>query len=347
MSKIRELSIKSTMNRPMIVALVALTIGVAAALGCTRPDPTIANKAAIERTIGEQQFKLEGNTITQLTLDEDNVATYGVVSDSHGETEKARLVAQRFKERGVDGILVPGDIALNEQLRYGRQDSKDDKAEIVDILSVLAETRLPIYVIPGNHERKPVYEAALAEVTAKHDNVFDMTVYRRVNGDDADIISLPGYYTCKIPGFQFVPDDGYCIDDGQIKDLANLTKGLDGPVILLTHGAPKTPDGKVGPDTVINREGNGVENVGSELLGKIMQANNIKFAAVGNIDEASGLAARFDGESVMPEEYATQFTANFGSLEAFRHLNGSDFNGMVGVLTIKGNNAKYEMLVLN
>jgi len=30
----------------------------------------------------------------------------------------------------------------------------------------------------------------------------------------------------------------------------------------------------------------------------------------------------------------------------WKHINGTTYNGMAGILTVKGNQAKYEMLVL-
>ncbi|MBI4159521.1 hypothetical protein HY500_04680 [Candidatus Woesearchaeota archaeon] len=41
---------------------------------------------------------------------------------------------------------------------------------------------------------------------------------------------------------------------------------------------------------------------------------------------------------------AKQFSANFGGLEAWKHLDGKTYSGMVGVLTVKGDQAKFEML---
>ncbi|MBI2110731.1 hypothetical protein HYT51_03040, partial [Candidatus Woesearchaeota archaeon] len=100
-------------------------------------------------------------------------------------------------------------------------------------------------------------------------------------------------------------------------------------------------DGKVGPATVYS--GN---DVGDATTTEMMRTNNIPFAVVGNIHEAGGLAATYDGKLVEPGEWAKQFTANFGGLERWKHLSGETYNGMAGILTVKGDQAKFDMIYL-
>ncbi|PIN73763.1 hypothetical protein COV20_06100 [Candidatus Woesearchaeota archaeon CG10_big_fil_rev_8_21_14_0_10_45_16] len=305
-------------------------------------ESKVKQTTPITRTINGEEYRFEGNKVSQLSSDEDNQARYGVISDAHGEVEKARAFAQKFKEMGVDGIILPGDMPSNETLRYGRRDSNPDKNEIKQVLEAVAETGLPVWVIPGNHERKSDYESALAEVTAKYENVIDMTQFRIYDGDDADFVSLPGYQTFRIPGRQFIPDDGYWAKQDFIRATGKLREGLDDSVVLIAHGAGKTEtDRKAGPATVYS--GN---DVGDATTTEMMKANNIAFAVVGNIHEAGGFAATHDGKSIKPGEWATQFTANFGGLERWKHLDGQTYNGMAGVLTVKGDQAKFDMMYL-
>ncbi|RMG82928.1 MAG: metallophosphoesterase [Bacteroidetes bacterium] len=315
------------------------------AVGCKdnkNLESKVKETTPIVRTINGEEYRFEGNKVSQLSSDEDNEARYGVISDAHGEVEKARAFAQKFKELGVDGIILPGDLSNNETLRYGQRDSKPDKEEIKEVLGAVAETGLPVFVIPGNHERKPDYESALAEVTAKYDNVIDMTQFRVFDGDDADFVSLPGYQTFRIPGRQFIPDDGYWTKPDFIKKTGKLREGLDDVVVLITHGAGKTKtDGKLGPATIYSGK-----DVGDKKTTEMMQQNNIPFAIVGHIHEAGGIATTYDGRLIKQGEWAEQFTANFGTLERWRHLNGQTYNGMAGVLTVKGNQAKFNMMYL-
>ena len=320
---------------------IALVTALALQPACTQSEDLEA-KVAVTRKINGRDFKFEGNRVTELSSDEDNQASYGVISDAHGEAEKARIFAKQFKEKGVDGIILTGDIPKNEKLRYGRKDSKSDQKEIQEVLEAVAETGLPIFVIPGNHERKPDYEAALAAVRAKYQNVIDMTRFRVYNGDDVDFVSLPGHQTRSIPGRQFIPDDGYWANPEIVQATGKLRAGLEDPVVLIAHCAGKTNmNGKAGPATLYDGK-----DVGDATTTEMMRKNNIEFAAVGHIHEAGGLAATHEGKPVQPGEWAKQFTANFGTLERWKHLNGETYNGMAGILTVKGSEAKFDMLVL-
>ncbi len=325
----------------LVVGLIGtLVAGVA---GCKKETPdleaVVEHVAPFERTINGHQYKFEGNRVTEVTSDEDNQATYGVISDAHGETGKAKFVAEEFKKRDVDGIILTGDLPSNEGLRYGRTDSKVDKVEIKEVLEAVAQTGLPIFVIPGNHEQKPDYEQALAEVTAKYSNVIDMTKFRVFNGDDADFVSLPGYQTFKIPGRQFIPDNGYWAKPDFIKSTGSLRQGLDDAVVLVTHGCGKTAS--PGPATIYNGR-----DVGDKNTTEIMKENNIPFAVCGHIHEAGGLAATYDGTLVDPNEWAKQFSVNVGGLEPWRNVDGTTYNGMAGILTVKGDQAKFDILSL-
>ncbi|MBI4454105.1 metallophosphoesterase family protein [Candidatus Woesearchaeota archaeon] len=332
--------------------LGALVMGIA---GCKQESPetesTIKEKesaniesiveqaAPFERLINGHQYKFVGNKVIEMSSDEDNQARYGIISDAHGEIEKTISFAQKFKEMEVDGILCLGDMASNESLRYGRKDLKDDKEEIRNVLEALAQTGLPIFTIVGNHESKPDYEAAIAEVSVKYPNVIDMTKFRIYDGDDVDFVSLPGYQTFKIPGKQFIPDNGYWAKPEFIQSTGKLRKGLDDMVILVTHGCGKT--GSPGPATIYDGR-----DVGNKTTTEMMRENNIPFAVCGHIHEAGGLAATYDGKIVKPNEFVKQFSANFGGLESWKNLDGNTYNGMAGVLTVKNDEAKFEMLYL-
>ncbi|MBI2668942.1 metallophosphoesterase [Candidatus Woesearchaeota archaeon] len=224
-----------------------------------------------------------------------------------------------------------------EGLRYGRTDSRADKSEIKDVLEAVAQMGLPIFVIPGNHEQKPDYTTALAEVTAKYDNVIDMVKFRVFNGDDVDFVSLPGYQAFKIPGRQFIPDNGYWAKPELIQSTGKLRNGLDDAVVLIAHGCGKTAS--PGPATIY-----GGRDVGDGNTTKMMRENNIPFAVCGHIHEAGGLAATYDGKLVKQGEWAKQFSANFGGLEDWKHLDGKTYSGMAGILSVKGDEAKFEML---
>ena len=323
-----------------LLSLALIGAIAAGSVGCSKENlETKLNQTPVVKTINGKDYRFDGNKVKEDDCKAPTEVSYGVISDAHGEVEKARYFAQEFKRRGVSGIMIPGDIPLNEQLRYGQRDSRDDKTEIKEVLEAVAETGLPIFVIPGNHERKQDYSSAISELSQKFQNVIDMTSYRVFDGCDADFVSLPGYQTFKAPGRQFISNDGYWAKPENVNQLKDLRRGLDNAVVLITHGAGKT--GVPGPATLYNGE-----DVGDELTRQVQREANIPFGVVGHIHEAGGIAATFDGTLVKPNEWAKQFTANFGSLERWRNLNGETYNGMAGILTIKGDQSKYETLVL-
>ena len=311
-------------------------------MSCTKQESleSKVDTTSVLKTINEKEYRFENNRVTELTADLDTIATYGVLSDIHGEVHKAQVMAQEFKKRGVDGIIITGDISLNEPLRTGAVDTRDDENEIKEVLEVVATTGVPIYVIPGNHEMKEAYQEAVKAVSLLYTNIIDMTRYRIIDGDDADLLSLPGYQTKTIPGHQFIPDDGYFAFPKEIEKLASLRQGLDNSVILITHGCGKT-NAVWGPATTYNGR-----DVGDVLTTQVMAQNNISFAVCGHIHEAGGRAATFEGKEIQSGEWALQFSANFGTLERWTYLHGETYDSMAGILTVNGTKAKYEIVVL-
>ncbi|HII15164.1 MAG TPA: hypothetical protein HA362_02530 [Nanoarchaeota archaeon] len=271
--------------------------------------------------IGGEEYRFEANRVTELGSDADTKASYGVISDIHGNAEKAGQFAQKFREMGVDGIISPGDLGEN-------------KAQIKAVLEALAETGLPVFVIPGNHEKRQDYESAVEESTREHSNIIDMARYRIFDGDDADFVSLPGYQVQR-----FVHPGGYFASPEMIEETGRLRHGLDDAIVLITHGAGRT-NGTPGPATL----GNG-RDVGDANTARMMMGSNIQFAVCGHIHEAGGIAATFEGQNIEPGELAEQFTANFGTLKQWENLNGETYNGTAGILDIEANRAKYEFMV--
>lgn len=303
------------------------TIGLAALVaiaGCGRGETQKADTHAPPFVVvmvgGEYEF--EGDKVTEITSDADNEAAYAVISDIHGNAEKAGYFADKLKEMGIDGIITPGDIGENHD-------------EIRSVLEALAETGLPVFAIPGDNEARQDYKTGLREASKGHANIIDMTRYRRFNGDDADFVSLPGYQIK-----EFVHTGGFWASPEYIQETGRLRQGLDDAVVLITHGAGYT-GANPGPATLENGA-----DIGDMLTARMMVENDIPFAVCGNAHEAGGIAATFEGRNIQPGEWAAQFTANFGTLKQWKLLNGETINGMAGVLYIRGDEAKYEIVIM-
>lgn len=302
-------------------AIVLAALAVIA--GCGKPaEKTEEQKSPFNAVMVGGEYYFEGNRVTETTSDEDNMASYGIMPDIHGEIEKAGLFAKKFAGMGVDGIISPGDLG-------------ETKAEIVSALEALAETGLPVFVIPGNHETRQNYESGVKEAAKEHANIIDMARYRIFDGDDVDFVSLPGYQVQR-----FVHQGGYFASPEFIRQAGELRQGLDDAVVLITHGAGYT-GANPGPATLYNGA-----DVGDRETARMMTENNISFAVCGHIHEAGGIAATFEGGNVNQGEWAGQFTANFGTLKEWKLLNGETINGMAGILYIRGNEAKYEIMAL-
>lgn len=313
------------------LAIAIIGFGAYAFYDATHPD--------VHHNLDSSAIRVDEDRLTQIDYDDDSSVTFGVVSDIHGEVDRARLVGAMLAERGASYILVPGDIANNEELRSGTIDTHNDEDEIVASLEALAETRLPILVIPGNHERREDWEAALERVTPDYPNVLDMARYRVFDGDDVDVVSLPGYQVLTSGNQRFIPDDGFYASQGMTQRTGRFAQGLDDPIFLLTHGAGRT--GSPGPATIYSGE-----DVGDNATTKMMYQAGIRFAIVGHIHEAAGLATTLDGRPVPEGEFVDEFVLNVGTLMDWRHIDGRYMNGSAALVTVEGNQAKYDMIFL-
>lgn len=291
-------------------------------------------------TAGSHAYTIKETHARMIGKDENTHARYGVISDIHGETEKARAMGKLFKKRGVDAIIVLGDTPLNEPLRYGRPDGQPDEQEIYNAFSALTGTGpfdLPLFVIPGNHELKKDYETVFARL--RHYPIIDMAAVRVIDGDDADVVSLPGYQTRATDTHTFVPDGGYWADPSLIRETARLKTGLDDAVLLVTHGPPKTTT--PGPGTL--KEG---IDAGDEETRNMMRSADISFVVSGHIHEAGGIGVALNGTRVPEKTWSDSLILNVGSIEPWTLLDGRKHNGMGAVVTIDSSRAMYELVYL-
>lgn len=327
----------NTITKKILVGLVS-SLFLLGMTGCKEKPTDILYSKEYTLTINHQQYQFSNETVTQLTHDDDHEARYGVISDIHGEVERITPFVEKLKKRNIEAILVPGDLVKNEELRYGRTDQQNDEQELEAVLTELGKSNLPVFVIPGNHETRDEWKTVMEKIRVDYPNIIDMNQYRRFDGDDADIVSLPGYQIQEVPGRKFIPDNGFWASSAMIDGLAMERQGLDDTMILLTHGPPATGLNP-GPGTISTGE-----DVGEKYTATAMKQDNISFAIVGHIHEAGGYAATLDGKMIREEEWSNGFVANFGTLETWKNNNGMTYNGRVGILTINGTNAKYEMI---
>jgi len=316
--------------------IVALTLGFS---GCGKKEENLEKKVTnvtpIVRTINGVDYQINGNKLTQMTEDEDNIARFGVIADPHGFYENVEAFSKHFEQRGVDGIILLGDYA--QHFREKPNPKLSDYDEIVMCLENAAKTGLPIYVIPGNHEMKKDYKRAMKRLSKKYKNIFDLSEIRIVDGDDFDFVSNPF-------GTDFTyPNESFRATPEQIRKIGEYIKLLqtdDDPEILLTHQPPRCR-GRYGIDVVYS--GN---HVGDKTLNEIMRKSGIKFSLSGHIHEAGGRGVTSEGKLVKQNTFSDDLRFNPGSACPWKYLDGKIYNGMAGILTIKGNQVKYKVISL-
>ena len=322
---------------------------------------------------GDWKFNLDGYLATQLNKrGSENELVVGVISDSkenNPENQKnLAKILDFFKSEKVDVILHLGDIAsvtsmpddvdVPENDEAGKPISKAEQSKIrrrliskarreamakgyedlVDMLSLLAETELPVLVVIGNRECKSTFNSALTTLQEDFPNIFNMDLVRRVALDNLSIISMPGYHD---PEYVHCPWDKciyYESDTLSLVDLANEAKGKS--VLLISHGPPRQKD-RNGIDAV--SEG---ANVGNPALAQAIRRAKIQFGAFGNIQEAGGKATNLDGTTAIAQNtFVSSLFVNPGPADsmAWSMNDGTESTGMAAVIHFVGKKAKYKI----
>lgn len=318
---------------PLITAALLGAL-LTSAFGCSKNPETIEAKveAKVEnvpvvKVIDGQQYRFEASKVTQLSSNNDNLS-FGILSDIHGDNSNVKYFVDEFQKRKVKGIIISGDLA--ERLR----NNIADDIEMEEVLEEAAKSGLPIYVIPGNHDLRKDYEKALRDLSSKYPNLIDMSTVRVVDGMGVDIVSCP----LMDDHFSVVYGRGFV---GDCADLDTLVKQTNDAVIVVSH-QPPLGKGSQGIDYVPTIP----KNVGSaELLAEMNQVG-VKVGVFGHIHEAGGRATTLDGKAVAQGEYSSELLLNPGPASSWQRMlaTGDSTTGMAGILTVKGKEAKYEIM---
>ncbi|NOZ87817.1 MAG: hypothetical protein GXP49_16460 [Deltaproteobacteria bacterium] len=294
--------------------------------------------------IGNKKYRYSGYRIDVLSesLDKDHRAILGVMAATKNflpETrENIKALAEKFKAAKVDAILVVGDLAY-----VGK--------EIEDILMFLADHAgdIPILVVIGNAESRGPYGRALRNAGKKKVNIINLNIVRLFNGDDFSLVSLPGYYDRR-----FVQGRGSCVyRKQQVRGLGEFVKEAKGPVVLVSHGPPRTNLGKKGIDATPDGK-----NVGDPEMTRIIKKLKIDFGTFSHILEAGGKGVSLArNRAVRPGRWSNDLFVNAGAVNALDwNMNGGwTSQGMGMIVTIdkdgrshKGHvyKAKFELIKL-
>lgn len=250
-----------------------------------------------------------------------------VMSDIHGYYDHVEEIISQANLESIDGIIITGDLAEHSR---NKPHNMSDYDEIRTTLALVAETGLPTYVIPGNHEMQSDYQRAITAVNAT--NVHDMVKERRIELEHIIIVSNP-YGTDFTYG-----SEGY---RGSKKDIQTTEQHLigDKPILLISHQPPKSlGDGCI--DQVFDGE-----HVGDSTLNNIVRNNDIPFVVSGHIHEAGGIACTNNGEHIPEGAFVEQMRYNPGSVMPWTYLDGTQRSWSAGTLTIRNMKAAYATFI--
>jgi Icc-related predicted phosphoesterase len=150
-----------------------------------------------------------------------------------------------------------------------------------------------------------------------------------VDGIGFDVVSNPygNDFTYKPEGFL-----GSEAEFGRLRDYLSQFRDND-PRVLLSHVPPRC-EGVNGVDVV-----NDGKNVGEPSLNNV---TDLILSA--HIHEAGGRGCDFKGNVVNENQFSNNLRFNPGAASPWQYLNREQCEAMVGIFTIQGNQAKYEIL---
>ena len=224
----------------------------------------------------------------------------GILSDVQGDTETLGFILDEFSD--VDAVFFLGD--ANEY-----RNAVDDREEIDAVFDVLTALDVPVYVLPGNHEVKEDYYAALEGT-----DLIDLSSSGFFDYDGFDVISVPGYHR---PNFPAV--------DGFVFETVDTVKQKKDPLLMLAHGPPSG----MGLDKTLTKK-----NVGSDVLSDFISSNDVSFGFFGHIHESGGAAVGVDGERVLENVWTDSLFLNVGSVVPWPLISGKRSQGMAAIVEL-------------
>src|SRR3989344_548003 len=156
---------------------------------------------------------------------------YGIISDIHGNPNVVIPTIDILKTKGVDRLLVNGDIGhLDGDLResvenWGLRRSVDYTSYI---LARLGESGIETYVQPGSHEPVAVYDQVMDFFEDKFSNIFNAVSIPFIDGEDHRIVFLPGS--------DFVSGGEYIIGDNRLSSGRYVNAGENGSQLVRCAG---------------------------------------------------------------------------------------------------------------
>ncbi len=284
--------------------------------GCTPTEETV------KTADGSYEISAEQILQTKSTFLEDDKIDVGFVSDIEGAIDNAHKSALNLGSKGIDAVVIAGDCYENENIGTNPvyPDSTDNLEEMVRGIEPFAELGVPVFVIPGNHESRKIYEQALKQLQETHPNVFDINS-RTADLQGLNIVGMGGYHDPR-----FTVSDGFILKKSDyekaITSMAELQEQGE-PTVFVTHGPPLS-------NSAIDYVP-GLGHVGDKNI-KLMMSTELEgiINIHGHIHEGGGSGA----------EYAAGIAINVAAVTDHNNLNGYHS----GLLTIAPEGIDYAPL---
>jgi len=309
--------------------------------GATNINNSYINQRLL--SIDNSRYAVQNNELKQEGSQAQPIR-FGIVSDIHGEKQKAEKIAKEFSNENIEAIIIAGDISRH----FDDKKNIPEATEIRDSLIPFLETKKPVYVIAGNHETKNTYFKTLKELSQRYDNLFDLATLKYADLKGVNIFGVSG-------GTQ-TPGDGFKIKE-QIKSIDSAVFNLDGdPVLMVSHMPSKfSHEGAIDSvyDIILLKTKKKItdrhkaeeliykgedfkkinfKNEGIKELTDLVEKNNINFSVSGHYHMNQGANSLY--ENIPENEFSERLFMNPGAAQY----------DMAGILTINGNKAKYEVL---
>jgi hypothetical protein len=301
------------------------------------PAPHFELEEPHEVKVGAATFRVEGTRIVRVG-EATKTLRIGVVAAPKDKTDDTRQNLKRaqkwFAKSGVDAVLVPGDVAEDEDLQ--------------NVMKMLAEVfPEPLLLHSGNIEWTGAFTAAFEAVRKDHANVFNLNWSPHVDFGGVHVLALAGYHNKKFSrsGACRYQDD----DLAAVEALAQDIRAKGEQVVLTSHGPPHNA-GKRGLDFA--HEGAG--NVGDpDITERLLKGADVRFGVFSHILEAGGRAVSGpDGSKSLAQLKKRKKSAqggpsdhlyvNAGSASSFpwTMLDGSRSEGIAAIFTLDGDQAR-------
>ncbi|MBT3405115.1 hypothetical protein HN832_04290 [archaeon] len=111
---------------------------------------------------------------------------YGVISDIHGSLENLERSLRAFKEKGIEKIILNGDLA-----EVGKS-LDESQRNIAEVLERVGKSGLEAYVQPAGHDMMLAFESVMEKLGGECDNLINVNKPQKVEADGHDLVFLPG-----------------------------------------------------------------------------------------------------------------------------------------------------------